>query len=90
MKPLIFRKKPLVVIAIQLTADNALDITEWSGGAAVGLVHVGTGEYFGVTISTPEGEMRAEVGDWIIKGVMGEFYPCKADIFSATYEAVEP
>lgn len=39
-------------------------------------------------IRTLEGTMRADVGDWIIKGVMGEFYPCKPDIFAATYDAV--
>ena len=40
-------------------------------------------------IETLEGEMRADPFDWIIKGVKGEFYPCKPDIFAATYEAVE-
>ena len=39
-------------------------------------------------ISTLEGDMRAEVGDWIITGVKGEQYPCKPDVFEATYEAV--
>lgn len=39
-------------------------------------------------IETLEGDMRAEVGDWIIRGVKGEVYPCKPDIFAATYEAV--
>jgi hypothetical protein len=43
-----------------------------------------------IDIGTPEGEtMRADPGDWIITGVKGERYPCKADIFAATYEAVE-
>jgi len=41
-------------------------------------------------ISTLEGEMRADVGDYIIRGVQGEFYPCKPDIFEQTYEAVTP
>lgn len=39
-------------------------------------------------IDTLEGTMRAEIGDWIIRGVQGEFYPCKPDIFAATYEVV--
>ena len=39
-------------------------------------------------ISTLEGQMRADVGDWVIRGVKGEFYPCKPDIFAATYEPV--
>ncbi len=42
-----------------------------------------------IEIETLEGVMRADVGDWIIKGVLGEFYPCKPDIFAATYELVE-
>lgn len=41
-----------------------------------------------LTIATLEGVMRAEVGDWIIRGVKGELYPCKPDIFAATYEPV--
>ena len=41
-----------------------------------------------LAISTLEGTMQARLGDWIIKGVAGEFYPCKLDIFEATYEAV--
>jgi hypothetical protein len=40
-------------------------------------------------ISTLEGDLRASPGDWIIRGVKGEFYPCKPDIFAATYEPVE-
>ncbi len=42
-----------------------------------------------LTILTLEGEMRADIGDWIITGIKGEQYPCKPDIFEATYEAVE-
>ena len=43
----------------------------------------------GISIETLEGTMRADPGDWIIKGVKGEFYPCKPDILAATYAAVE-
>jgi hypothetical protein len=42
-----------------------------------------------LAIKTPEGEMEAAAGDWVIRGVKGEFYPCKPDIFETTYEAVE-
>ena len=42
-----------------------------------------------VAIPTLEGTMRAEIGDWIIRGVKGEFYPCKPDIFEATYEPAD-
>ena len=41
-----------------------------------------------MTIETSEGKMRAGVGDWIIKGIKNELYPCKPDIFAATYEAI--
>ena len=41
-----------------------------------------------IAIDTLEGTMKASVGDWIIKGVQGEFYPCKPDIFDATYERI--
>lgn len=43
-----------------------------------------------IRIQTLEGDMLARQGDWVIKGVKGEFYPCKPDIFEATYEPVEP
>ncbi len=43
-----------------------------------------------LNIQTPEGTMRAEVGDWVIQGVQGEFYPCKPAIFQATYEPLPP
>ena len=77
-----FRKKPVLIQAVQWTGDNHDQITKFQGGAA---------EYEGgkVVIQTLEGEMRASQGDWIIKGVKGEFYPCKPDIFAATYERVE-
>lgn len=48
-----------------------------------------TVKVIGLKIKTLEGDMRAEKGDWIIKGVNGEFYPCKPDIFEKTYEKVE-
>jgi len=43
-----------------------------------------------IVIETLEGTMRAEVGDWIVRGVKGEFYPCKPDVFAETYEVIEP
>lgn len=74
-----WRKKPVVVEAIRWTGDNFNDVKMWSGD--VGLVE-------GVLcVCTLEGQMVAAVGDYIIKGVNGEFYPCKYDIFHKTYEA---
>jgi hypothetical protein len=85
-----FRKKPVVIEAVQFTGKNGRQIQEWSSEAVIEspvLEPVGanpTGEY--LQIKTLEGTMTAIVGDWIIRGVKGEFYPCKPDIFEATYE----
>lgn len=76
-----YKKKPVVVEAIQWTGDNTAEIMRWVGDKA----------YFRDTlcIRTLEGDHRASVGDYIIKGIKGEFYPCKPDIFEKTYEFVE-
>lgn len=82
-----FRKKPVVIEAVEWTGANHL-ITETfmkGSGAYISRDNRILGE---IVVPTLEGEMRARVGDWIIKGVKGEFYPCKPDIFEATYEAV--
>ena len=81
-----FRKKPVVIDAVQFDGENL--------GVIVNFVE-GTRELRespedkSIVIRTLEGDMRADKGDWIIKGVKGEFYPCKPDIFEATYEIVE-
>ena len=79
-----FRKKPVVIEAVRWTGDNQRDIEDdfYHGALAITTSTQ-------LVIPTLEGRMRADVGDWIIKGVKGEFYPCKPDIFDATYEAVE-
>lgn len=84
----LFRKKPVEVEAIRVTSDlKPHDLFAFLGS------------FKGVTsdadkrclyISTLEGVMKADEGDWIIKGVKGEFYPCKPDIFAVTYEPVAP
>ena len=78
-----FRKKPVVIEARRYARDklNADRVAQWCGG---------TRTLEGLVIHTLEGSMLAEYGDWIIKGVKGEFYPCKPDIFNATYEPVDP
>jgi hypothetical protein len=82
-----YRKKPVVVEARFFDCYmNAHAIAAWCGGEAKqdplsGPVYI--------DIATLEGVMRANVGDFVIKGVKGEFYPCKADIFCATYEEAE-
>lgn len=78
-----YRKKPVVVEAMEFTGDNANDIARFVG-EELGPFPYGKCDYF--TIETLEGDMTARVGDYIIKGVKGEFYPCRSDIFEATYE----
>jgi len=84
-----FRKKPVVIEAVKYQAELGNNrILNWLSlhGADVGGWQFFDGE---ITIPTLEGTMKASDGDWIIKGVKGEFYPCKPDIFDATYEPVE-
>ena len=84
-----FRKKPVVVEAMQYTdMESVVLITEWLGGDTIKLVFRGDMDNAQLIIPTLEGDMRAKIGDWIIKGVAGEAYPCKPDIFANTYEAV--
>lgn len=76
-----FRKKPVVIEAIQFLGDeNGQQIVDWIGKHDCG--------FYGtlMTINTLEGQMSAQCDDWIIRGVKGEFYPCKPDVFAETYE----
>jgi len=90
-----FRKKPVVIEAVQFDWDNAEEIMGWADASeppcSMSALYVGehTDAASGLLITTLEGEMRADCGDWIIRGVKGEFYPCKPDIFEATYEPVD-
>jgi len=78
-----WRKKAVVVEAMQLTHESGPRIWEWADSKPT----YGTDNFVdGLAIYTLEGRMRANFGDWIIKGVKGEFYPCREDIFAATYE----
>ena len=79
-----YRKKPVVIEAVQLEYSNTSQekcIKFTNGIAKKGLDG-------GLIIPTLEGDMIANTGDWIIKGIKGEFYPCKPDIFEQTYELV--
>ena len=82
-----FRKKPIVIDAIQLTQENfkgLIDIAFTDSN----LKNIGNDDVgFYVLISTLEGDMKARWNDWIIKGVNGEIYPIKNEIFLKTYEA---
>jgi hypothetical protein len=82
MEMALFRKKPVVIEAVQWLGDVA----------AIEAVHgrqfpvYGEGRAGSLRIATLEGDHECRPGDWIIKGVKGEFYPCKLDIFEITYE----
>jgi hypothetical protein len=78
-----YRKKPVVVEAMQLTEETADEVIQFCGG------RIKSHPLTGIVIETLEGDMLVNVDDWVIKGVKGEFYPCKSDIFEATYERVE-
>lgn len=91
--PTRFRKKPVEVTAMRFATNNEPGdanmnaIVLWinQGKSECGAWHNGTD----IFIRTLEGEMRASCGDYIIRGLAGEFYPCKPEIFEASYEAVD-
>ncbi len=99
-----FRKKPVTIEAVQLswkTWNELCDFLDGVVGHNPGREAPGTrdqecpvtgerGPLIELTIPTLEGDMVARHGDWIIKGVKGEVYPCKPDIFAETYEPVPP
>ena len=92
-----FRKKPVVIEARQIddTFEGIHEIIEWVNSCNTRFDPMNSltwtiSSYYGeIRILTEEGEMTARKGDWIIKGIAGEFYPCKSDIFAATYEPAE-
>jgi len=93
-----FRKKPVVIEAMRFdgTRPSIEAICRWANDYRpaeddpwITYVFTGPDDVQDVLIDTLEGHMRADPGDWIIKGVKGEFYACKPDIFEETYEAAE-
>jgi len=78
-----FRKKPVVIEAMQFDGSNGQKIADFM---QCQFPAIQDGK---LLIGTLEGTMSADIKDWIIKGVKGEFYPCKPDIFEATYEKVD-
>lgn len=100
-----YRKKPVVIEALQWDGDNLVEITAFLKGVSVKSIEseINSSElaqknwkelekssyHKGITISTLERNMIASIGDFIIKGVAGEFYPCKEKIFKETYELVK-
>ena len=85
-----YRKKPVVIEAQPFTGiESYLDIVAWAKAAGMTNPEAFRYETPIMLVPTLEGTMAANPGDWIIRGVKGEFYPCKPDIFEATYEKVE-
>lgn len=89
----LFRKKPVVIEAFQFlgSQESARDIQTWVRGLGgnisidTNLTLAGT-DIISLRVHTWEGVMHAEEGDWVIKGVKAEFYPCKPDVFVISYE----
>jgi hypothetical protein len=97
-----FRKKPVVIDAIQSTGtpESNREIIDWLRGTGTPAYmdtevrncspeHPDGFDYPALYINTLEGAMKVSAGDWVIRGVKGEAYPCKPDIFAATYDPVE-
>ena len=96
--PTEYRKRPVVIEAMEFPADghgqgrvsdwayrNGCELSLWDGE----VVDDKPGYHWRAGhIKTLEGRMRVNIGDYVIRGVQGEFYPCKPDIFAATYEQV--
>ena len=83
--PAKYRKRPVVIEAMQWTGDNAEQIIRWAGTVNV---RSSSSRPETLRVSTLEGDLFAGIGDWIIRGVVGEFHPVRADIFEQTYEPV--
>ena len=79
-----YKKKPIVIEAVKWTGSNfhrIKDLTKWD--------NINLSVENDLFIRTLEGHMKADIGDYVIKGIQGEVYPCKPDIFEASYEKVE-
>jgi hypothetical protein len=79
-----FKKKPVVIEAVQWTGENNVEVLQFCDSCYI----TSSGKTKDLIISTLEGDMSASIGDYIIKGVKGEFYACREDIFDMTYETV--
>lgn len=85
-----YRKKPVIVEAWVFTRDSIKLADSWVRRYQndINLISLVGDDVLYIEIKTLEGTMVADLGDYIIKGIKGEFYPCKPDIFEATYELV--
>lgn len=89
-KPRLYRKLPVTIEAMPFTLETKNDVAVWCGGRVQEEPKPSdpTDVYTYLEIPTLEGVMRAQLGDYVIRGMAGEFYPCKPDIFIATYAPV--
>lgn len=101
-----FRKKPVIIEAMLLDADSYMDVSDWIIRNTLGIFEPmacieGSKPWpkSGVSIDPRDGRMIiatlegghwCDIGDWIIRGIKGEFYPCKPDVFRATYDGPLP
>lgn len=83
-----YRKKPVVVEAIRWTGENIDELIRFCPKVGLPKWRI-VGEEYELYIHTLEGDHRVNTGDYIIRGVAGEYYPCKPDIFEKTYEPME-
>lgn len=80
-------KKPIAIEAHQITVENILFLTEWTDHRAE-ITARPDGTPTGMMVWTLEGSMTGSIGDYLIRGVRGEYYFCRQDIFEETYEAI--
>lgn len=86
MKPAKFRKKSVVIEAMQFTGEDCVDaLKEWGVDGYIATIYPNGLVFF---VTTLEGHLAASVGDWVINGIQSEFYLCEPGIFEATYESV--
>lgn len=78
----LYRKKPVTVEAVEFTHDSLVTVIDFLRDGRVKYLIKSTG----ILIRTPTGDMLAEHGDYVIRGLMGEYYPCKPQAFIANYE----
>ncbi len=75
-----YRTKPCEIEAIRWTGDNLIELLDWGQGDIL------WNDVDDLFVDTLEGRLKADIGDYIIKGLRGEFYPCKPDVFEKKYE----
>jgi len=83
-----YMKRPVTIEAIQWTGDNIKEVYDFAGASITIPYKDRNVNESKIVLHTLEGPINASVGDFIIKGIKGEFYPCRADIFEMSYEEI--